>query len=94
MSAGQAKAGDRLLSIRGRLDRCIAASKLDQAVDAKTLQLAKGMFYAGFAAALEANMEIAELDEASAMRCFAALELETQTVAAMLQQALAGARPN
>ena len=52
------------------------------------------MFYAGFGAALDASLEVADFDELEAVHLLHALRIEIEQVAAIATRSLGGAQPS
>lgn len=67
------------LTIAGRWRRCSEASKLGEKLDQSQQTFAMMMFMAGFSAALEATTELADFDEAQAMKILRALHQEAKS---------------
>jgi len=81
--------GRQFLTIAGRWKQHVAASGMD-ALPHREQTLCMLMFYAGFSAALEANMEVAEFEEDDAMKLFSALHAEVQQIEAMATRLTGG----
>ena len=91
MSAADHK---QVLTIAGRWRQAQQASGLDKALSRRDQSLAMLMFYAGFSAALEANLEIAELTEKDGVHVLQALMLEVKQVEGMAQRLGADITPS
>lgn len=78
------------LTVAGRWRQHVAGSNLEKLVPEHIQTLAMLMFYAGFAASLDATMEAAELPEPEAMRVLDSLHTEVDQLAAMATRAMAG----
>lgn len=76
-------------TIAGRWREHVAASGMDK-LPRREQALAMMMFYAGFSAALDANLEVAEFPEAEAMQLFAAMHKEVQMLEAVATRVFAG----
>ncbi|HYE39910.1 MAG TPA: hypothetical protein VEB23_08260 [Ramlibacter sp.] len=87
-------AGARFLTIAGRWRQHVELTGLDKVVDKETLQRLMLMFYAGFTACQEAQMEIAAYPENEAMQLMSALMSEGQQVSAMAERVVTGQRPS
>lgn len=83
----------KFLTIAGRWRQHVAVSGIDKKLPLREQSLAMMMFYAGFAAALEAQLEIADCDEAEAIRLLSAMHTESQQVCALAERALSGGAP-
>lgn len=84
----------RFLTIAGRWKQHVELTGLDKVVDKATLQRLMLMFYAGFTACQEAQMEIAAYPENDAMQLMSALMTEGQQVAALAERVVAGQTPS
>ncbi len=82
--------GKQFLTIAGRWRQHVEASGIDKSLPRSEQALAMLMFYAGFSAALDANLEIAEFSEAEAMQLLSALHTEVQQIEAMATHMLGG----
>lgn len=82
------------LTVAGRWRQHVAASGLDSALPRRELALAMMMFYAGFGAALDASLEVADFDELEAVHLLHALRIEIEQVAAIATRSLGGAQPS
>lgn len=80
----------QFLSIAGRWRQHVAASGIDKSLPKHEQSLAVLMFYAGFSAALDANLEIAELEEDEAVQILIALDAEVKQIEAMAARILSG----
>ena len=80
------------LTVAGRWKHHVQASKIDRSLTRREQALAMLMFYAGFSAALDATMEVAEFDEQEAVQLLQALRTEIQQVEAMASHLLSGKR--
>ena len=78
------------LTVAGRWKQHVAASGIDQKLPKREQALAMLMFYAGFSAALEAALEVAEFEENEAMHLLQALQTEVEQVEAMASRLLGG----
>jgi hypothetical protein len=81
----------QFLTIAGRWKQHVAASGMDALPRGEQTRCML-MFYAGFSAALDANMEVAEFEEEDAMRLLTALHNEVQQIEAMATR-MTGGRP-
>lgn len=79
----------QFLTIAGRWKRNAAISGIDK-FPRKEQALAMMMFYAGFSAALEANLEIAEFPEDEAVQLMQALDTEVKQIEAMATHLFSG----
>lgn len=79
-----------ILTVAGRWEHNVAASGIADRLTPHEPNLARVMFYAGFASMLEANMEIADLPARQAMQALTALSMEVEQVEAVLAKQLAG----
>lgn len=84
----------QFLTIAGRWRQHAAAGGIEQRLSNRDQALAMMMFYAGFSAALDAALELAEYPEGEAMQLMMALSKEVQQVESMAAQLLSGAQPN
>lgn len=82
--------GAEFCTIAGRWRQHVAASGIDKALSKREQGLAMLMFYAGFSAALDAGLEVAEFSEDEAMQLLTAMHTEVQQVEAMAARVLAG----
>ena len=73
----------KFLTIAGRWREHVKASGIDKALPKREQGLAMMMFYAGFSAALDAGLEVAELPEDEAMQLLSAMHTEVQQVEAL-----------
>ena len=71
------------LTIAGRWRQRAEQSGLNK-LPTRDQALCVAMFYAGFSAALEANMEVADYEDYVAMRLFACMQDEVKVVESML----------
>jgi hypothetical protein len=70
-------------SIAGRWRDHVAASGIDKSLPRTEQALAMMMFYAGFAASLEAGVEVAQFPEAEAVQLLEALHQEAKMIEAL-----------
>jgi hypothetical protein len=84
----------QFLTIAGRWRQHAAASGIEHRLSKRDQALAMMMFYAGFSAALDAALELAEYPEDQAMQLMMSLSKEVQQVEAMATQLASGAQPN
>lgn len=82
------------LSVKGRWARCMARSGLDKVADSQTQGLAMMTFYAGFAACLEATLELGDRPDDEAQRLLAALHHEMAMVRGVAERAMSGGTPS
>lgn len=82
--------GQQFLTIAGRWRQHVASSGIDKALPKREQGLAMMMFYAGFSAALEAGIEVAEFPEDEAVQLLSALHTEVKQVEALATRALGG----
>ena len=80
-------------TIAGRWQECSTAAGLPDKVGRRDLAFAMGMFYAGFRAAQEAHIEIADYPEDVAMKLFASLDAEVKLVADVIARTLPPEEP-
>lgn len=78
------------LTIAGRWKQHFEASGLDKALPRREQALAMLMFYAGFGAALDATLEIADLSDQEAVHLLTALHSEIKQLEAMAGRILGG----
>ena len=76
------------LTIAGRWRQHVEASGIDKALPRREQGLAMLMFYAGFSAALDAGLEVAEFPEDEAMQLLSAMHTEVKQVEAMATRVL------
>lgn len=81
--------GGQFLTIAGRWKQHVAASGMGS-LPKREQGLAMLMFYAGFSAALDANLEVAEFPEAEAVQLLQALSTEAQQIEAIAARVLGG----
>lgn len=81
--------GGQFLTIAGRWKQHVAASGMCS-LPKREQSLAMLMFYAGFSAALDANLEVAEFPEAEAVQLLQALSTEVQQIEAIAARVLGG----
>ena len=74
--------------------RCMARSGLDKVADSQTQGLAMMTFYAGFAACLEATLELGDRPDDEAQRLLAALHHEMAMVRGVAERAMSGGTPS
>lgn len=77
-------------TIAGRWRDHVAASGIDKALPKREQALAMMMFYAGFAASLEAGIEVAALPEAEAVQLLQALQDEVKMIESLAAKLLGG----
>ena len=78
------------LTIAGRWKQHVAASGIDKALPTKVQALAMLMFYAGFSAALDASIEVADFPEDEAVQLLAALSREVKHMESLASSVLGG----
>ncbi len=78
----------QFLTIAGRWRQHVEASGIDKALPRREQGLAMLMFYAGFSAALDAGLEVAEFPEDEAMQLLSAMHTEVKQVEAMATRVL------
>lgn len=81
-------------TIAGRWKQHVEASGIDKALPRREQSLAMLMFYAGFSAALDATMEVADFPELDAMQLLSAMHTEVKQVEAMATRVLGGVQPS
>lgn len=86
--------GQEFLTIAGRWRQHVAASGLDKALPKREQSLAMMMFYAGFSAALDAGLEVADYPEDEAMQLLAALHTEVKQIEALATRVFNGVQPS
>ena len=77
-------------TIAGRWRQHVAASGIDKALPRREQGLAMLMFYAGFAAALDAAIEVAEFPEDEAVQLLTALRREVIHMESLASSVLGG----
>jgi hypothetical protein len=82
------------LSVAGRWKQHVALTRIDNILPPREFALATLMFYAGFATALEASIELADLSEDEAVRLLQALHVEIAQLTAIAQRTLMGGKPS
>jgi hypothetical protein len=80
----------QILTIAGRWKQHVQASGIDRTLPRREQALAMLMFYAGFAASLEAGLELAELPEEEAAQLLQLLHTEVKQVEAMASHLVSG----
>lgn len=80
----------QFLTIAGRWKQHVEASGIDKALPRREQGLAMLMFYAGFSAALDAGLEVAEFPEDEAMQLLTAMHTEVKQIEAMATRILGG----
>lgn len=80
----------QFLTVAGRWKQHVAASGIDKALPRREQALAMLMFYAGFSAALDAGLKIADLPDADAVHLLVALQAEVKQMEAMAARILSG----
>lgn len=86
--------GGQFLTIAGRWKQHVAASGMDKSLPQREQGLAMLMFYAGFSAALDASLEVAQFPEAEAVQLLQALTTEVQQIEAIAARVLGRAVPS
>ena len=81
-------------TIAGRWRQHVEASGIDKALPKREQGLAMLMFYAGFSAALDAGLEVAEFPEDEAMQLLPAMHTEVKQIEALAARILGGAQPS
>ena len=81
-------------TIAGRWRDHVAASGIDKSMPRREQALAMLMFYAGFAAALDAGLEVAEFPEREAMQLLTAMHTEVKQIEALATRVLGGTNPS
>lgn len=84
----------QFLTIAGRWKQHTEVSGLNKALPRREQALAMMMFYAGFSAALEATVELADFEEEDAMRLLSALHAEKDQVTSLAERLLGSASTN
>lgn len=77
-------------SVAGRWKQHVAASGLDKSLPRREQTLCMLMFFAGFAAALDAALEVAAFPEDQACELLSLMQTEVQQVEAMASRILTG----
>lgn len=77
-------------TIAGRWQMHVEASGIDKALSRRDQSLAMLMFYAGFSAALDANLEVAEFPEDEAMQLFRLMHDEVKLIETIAAKLLGG----